>query len=263
MGRHTDRHHRRHDGPRPPGRLVQGLAERPDVLHRARQHGGELRRTRTAAATSAARSGGPPAQTDPVYSDCGATVLANYQQTKISRAAEPQRADRLRRPPGRPRHPDRPPRRRPAARPRIEHDDGPRPDPGLHGQRGRDVRPGDRQRFREQPLGLPLLLAAHGRGRHAVDRRGRHPDHTDRERAEHRRVAGRVGPVGRLLPAVAVPVRRRHRDGTSAPRPGVRAADPARAGEPRRLLPRRRRHRLRRRRQPLAGHRRRHACRRR
>ena len=33
---------------------------------------------------------------DPVYSDCGATVLANYQQTKISRAAEPQRADRLR-----------------------------------------------------------------------------------------------------------------------------------------------------------------------
>ena len=33
---------------------------------------------------------------DPVYSDCGATVLRNYQQVKISAPAEPQRADRLR-----------------------------------------------------------------------------------------------------------------------------------------------------------------------
>ena len=41
--------------------------------------------TPTCARTSRARSAGPPAQADPVYSDCGATVLANYQQTKISR----------------------------------------------------------------------------------------------------------------------------------------------------------------------------------
>ena len=34
-------------------------------------------------------------QSDPVYSDCGATVLANYQQSFV-RPAEPERADRLR-----------------------------------------------------------------------------------------------------------------------------------------------------------------------
>ena len=28
-------------------------------------------------------------QSDPVYSDCGATVLENYQQVKVSAAAEP------------------------------------------------------------------------------------------------------------------------------------------------------------------------------
>ena len=47
-------------------------------------------------------------QADPVYSDCGATVLANYQQTKIVGAAEPQRADRLRRAARRPRSSRRP-----------------------------------------------------------------------------------------------------------------------------------------------------------
>ena len=40
-------------------------------------------------------------QSDPVYSDCGATVLANYQQTKISAPPNLQRADRLRPVPGR------------------------------------------------------------------------------------------------------------------------------------------------------------------
>ncbi len=43
LGRQPHRHHRRHDGPRPPGLLVQGLAGWQVVLHRARQHGGELR----------------------------------------------------------------------------------------------------------------------------------------------------------------------------------------------------------------------------
>ena len=78
------RDRRRHDGRRPSGRLVQGLQGRPLLLHR--------------------RSATPPSSfdeaafrshlagaidwaagvADPVYSDCGATVLANYQQIKIS-----------------------------------------------------------------------------------------------------------------------------------------------------------------------------------
>ena len=49
--------------------------------------------------------GGRPV--DPVYSDCGATVLANYKQITISGAAEPQRADRLRPAPRPARHQDR------------------------------------------------------------------------------------------------------------------------------------------------------------
>ena len=70
-------------GARPPGHLVQGLPGRALVLHRRRRTTGDfaepdLRRH------LAARSSGPPALSDPVYSDCGATVLANYQQTKIS-----------------------------------------------------------------------------------------------------------------------------------------------------------------------------------
>ena len=69
------------------------------------------------AATSRARSSGRPAQADPLYSDCGATVLANYQQTKISVTAEPQRADRLRHPAGRSRAADRPQRPAAPARP--------------------------------------------------------------------------------------------------------------------------------------------------
>ena len=40
--------------------------------------------TPTWSSTCAARSTGPPGQSDPVYSDCGATVRANYQQTKVS-----------------------------------------------------------------------------------------------------------------------------------------------------------------------------------
>ena len=75
----------RHDGRRPPGHLVQGLPGRSLVLHRARA-------TRPpASARSDFRDqlarrhrAGAPAQSDPVYSDCGATVLANYQQTKLS-----------------------------------------------------------------------------------------------------------------------------------------------------------------------------------
>ena len=52
--------------------------------------------TPTSASTSRGAIAWAAGQADPVYSDCGATVLANYQQTKICGAAEPQRADRLR-----------------------------------------------------------------------------------------------------------------------------------------------------------------------
>ena len=45
-------------------------------------------------------------QSNAATSDCGATVTKNFQQTKVSAAAEPQRADRLRSVPGRPHHPD-------------------------------------------------------------------------------------------------------------------------------------------------------------
>ena len=82
-------------------------------------------------------------QSDPVYSDCGATVLANYQQSFVAASAEPERADRLRRAArrNRPRDPDRPPRRRPAARPGDELDHAARDTPGLHRQRGRRYGP--------------------------------------------------------------------------------------------------------------------------
>ena len=63
-------------------------------------------------------------QSDPVYSDCGATVLRNYQQTKIGAPPnlnEPIGFDQL--PDGRD-PPDRPPRHAPPARPGHGHDEG-------------------------------------------------------------------------------------------------------------------------------------------
>ena len=63
---------------------------------------------------------------DPVYSDCGATVAGQLPADEGLGAAEPQRADRLRRAPGRPRAADR--ARRPAApaRPGQGRDQGDR-----------------------------------------------------------------------------------------------------------------------------------------
>ena len=55
-----------------------------------------------------------------------------------------------------------------------------------------------------------------------------------------------------LLPALAVQVRGRRTGQSGASGPRQRAADPARVQQPRRLLPRRRRHRLRQAQQPLA-----------
>ena len=70
----------------------------------------------------------------------------------------------------------------------------------------------------------------------------------------------RVGSVAGLLPAEPVQVRRRC---DADARPGQRAEDPEGAGQPGRLLPRGRRHRLRLGQQPVDGHRRRHPGRRR
>ena len=69
-----------------------------------------------------------------------------------------------------------------------------------------------------------------------------------------------VGQVRRLLPALALQVRRGRQ--RSAPGPEHRAADPAGHQQPPGVLPRRGRHRLRQARQPVDGHRRRHAGRR-
>ena len=60
VGRPAGRHHRRHDGSRPSGDLVQGLPRRSLVLHRARQHRRRASGKPTSALISGARSSGRP-----------------------------------------------------------------------------------------------------------------------------------------------------------------------------------------------------------
>ena len=57
---------------------------RPLVLHGARPRPRSPSGAATSASTWPAPSRGRPGVSDPVYSDCGATVLANYQQVKIT-----------------------------------------------------------------------------------------------------------------------------------------------------------------------------------
>ena len=188
-------------------------------------------------------------EADPEYSDCGATVLANYQQVKVS-------------------------------------DNRVAGSPGLREPIGFDVLPdgrvlqtarGGELRLHDPKDGSTKVIAtldvytnsedglygpaidndfADNRwvylyyspktvsGRQAV-RRLDEDDHDAAERlgAAHRPVAERVGSVRRLLPALALQARRGRR--RHAPGPGQRAADPARHQQPRRVLPRRGRHRLR------------------
>ena len=205
---------------------------------------------------------GPPGRADPVYSDCGATVLANYQQVKVSappNLSEPIGFDVL--PDGRVMQTDRARRRAPARSRRAARSrDASRNDPGLHRQRGRPLRPGDRQRLRHEPLGLPLLRAADGRRTSSCRTARRHADDAEHARRRTRPPSTeRVGSVRRLLPAVAVQVRRRRSGRPAHLDLGVRAEDPAGLQQPRRVLPRGGRHRLRQAQQPVAGHRRRHA----
>ena len=254
----------RHDGRRPSGRLVQGLPGRPLVLHLARasspaSYDAELGEHLVRSPALDGRRRRPRLQR-----------LRRHRARQLpdelrGGSAEPERADRLRRPARRqrPRHPDRPPRRRPPPRPRHQHDDAAGQHPRLHRQRGRHVRPGGRQQLQHEQVGVPLLLAAHRREREAVRRlEGDDHDPAERpddaaeraERAELRLVAQRLGSVRRLLPAVALQVRRGDGDDAGPPRSRQRAADPPRRQQPRCLLPRRRRHRLRLPQQPVDGH---------
>ena len=199
-------------GCRPPDRLVQGLPGRPLVLLRPVV----VQPPRTPRSTSRARSSGPVASPTAVYSDCGATVVANYQQTKISAPPnlnEPIGFDIAA---GRPRAADGP--RRPAApaRPGEGRDEGHRHAPGLHELRGRPLRPGDRQRLRHQQVGLPVLRAA-DRQHHQVRRHdGRRDDARGLRAGGGRGPVRLAGPVEGLLPALALQVRRR---GEPAPGP--------------------------------------------
>ena len=119
-------------------------------------------------------------QSDPAYSDCGATVLKNYQQIKVSAPPnlnEPIGFDQL---PGRPDHPDLAPRRRAPAQPGDGHDARRSPtsptracrrrcaiytnsEDGLYG-------PAVDNNFAHEQVGVPVLLAADGHEREAVRR---------------------------------------------------------------------------------------------
>ena len=103
---------------------------------------------------------------------------------------------------------------------------------------------------REEPLGLPLLLAA---AEYADGRRG-HRDQRGRRAVRSRDGRGPrpAGAVQRRASAVALQAAGQHA------RPDVRAADPRRPRQPRHLLPRGRPDRLRRQGQPLPVDGRRH-----
>ena len=107
---------------------------------------------------------------DPVYSDCGATVLANYQQVKISgppNLSEPIGFDQL--PDGRVIQTD----RRGGVHlhnPATGTSQILATRPRLHAERGRPVRPGHRPQLLDEPLGLPLLRPAERRQHHLLRR---------------------------------------------------------------------------------------------
>ena len=159
---------------------------------------------------------------DPVYSDCGATVLANYEQTKIS--APPN----LLEPIGFDQFPD----GRMVQTARARHRASSQPDTGTTRlSTRRHSLPTGKRLYTNSEDGLygPAVdnnfatnhwIYLYYSPQTVVDvkllgRHRRHADHADHELTEHRAVEDRVGPVGGLLPAVPVQVRRR--------RPGVPA----------------------------------------
>ncbi len=110
-------------------------------------------------------------QSDPAYSDCGATVLKNYQQTKVSgppNLNEPIGFDQF--PDGRIIQTSRrgdvrlhdPATGTTQQIANFADASAAADDADLHQLRGRPLRPGGRQQLRHQQVGVPVLLAADG-----------------------------------------------------------------------------------------------------
>ena len=168
-GQHARRHRRRHDGlptTRSPGARTTRAAARstPALGNTSASFDASLTTHLKGAISWTAGQSRPGLQR--LRRDRAGELPAGQGQ----RAAEPQRADRLRPAARRARDPDRPARRRAPARSRERHLGDHRQHPGLHRQRGRPLRPGYRQQLRHEPLGLPVLRPADGRQRQAVGR---------------------------------------------------------------------------------------------
>ena len=186
-------------------------------------------------------------RSDPVYSDCGATVLANYKQVKISAPPnlnEPIGFDQL--PDGRVIQTARAGQRAPARPGRRHHHDA-RHDPGLHAtaRTGCTARPWTTTSRRTSGCTSTTRRRPSRTSSSPTGRSRRRSRRSRRHRADVGPGAERVGSVRRLLPAVEVQVRGGDSREPGSPRPGQRAEDPARLEQPRRVLPRRGRHRLR------------------
>ena len=143
--------------------------------------------------------GGRPS--DPVYSDCGATVLANYQQTRSRRRrTSTSRSASTCCPTGGSSRP-------PAAAAVRLHDPAtsttqisPTSPPrscrsrsGLHEHRGRHVRPGDRQRLRHRTSGSTSTTRRRPSPTSSCRRASRHADDADDQLAEQRADRRRAG----------------------------------------------------------------------
>ena len=177
--------------------------------------------TRSSPAPEGRASAGAAGAADPVYSDCGATVLRNYQQTKICSPPnlnEPIGFDQL--PDGR-MHPDRAHRHGPPARPGHGHDQGHRrlrapasdaaqlriytdSEDGLYG-------PAVDNEFATNKWVYLFYSPLDGDRRQDLDRRAGDPDDADdgHPTGQRRHHQDGVGSVDRVLPALALQVRRR------------------------------------------------------
>ena len=202
---------------------------------------------------------------DPVYSDCGATVLANYQMNFVAappNLSEPIGFDVLPDGSGRVIQTDRRGGVRlhdPATNTTtllatipvyIANEDG------MYGPEvDNNFNTNKWVYLYYSPPTVEDVKFADGTLAHGHDAAERPGDAAERaERSQLRLVAERLGPVRRVLPALALQVRRGDGDDAGPPRSRQRAADPPRGQQPRRLLPRRRRHRLRLQQQPVDGH---------
>ena len=198
-------------------------------------------------------------ESDPVYSDCGATVLANYEQVKVTAPPninEPIGFDQL--PDGRLIQTTRDGRVR-LHDPETGSSDVIAQIPvytnsedGLYG-------PAVDNNFAANKWVYLYYSPVRMEGIVGVQRQAVPGGDAARQRADLRPRPGDVRQLDGLLPALALQVRRHRRRRRRPPRPRERAEDHEGRGRPRGVLPRRRRHRLRPPQQPLARDRRRHA----